>query len=55
MAVTQILQPEDPDDQLLNLHRQGTGSYPPCEKGLHRTRRHPASILPFSAPYFSTA
>ncbi len=37
------------------LTPQGTGSYPPFEKGLHLRIRHIASMPPFRAPYFSTA
>ena len=28
----------------------GTGSYPPCEKGLHLSTRQAAYALPFRAP-----
>lgn len=33
----------------------GTGSYPPLEKGLHRSILQAAIAPPFTAPYFSTA
>ena len=33
----------------------GTGSYPPCEKGLQRRILHAARSPPLSAPYFSIA
>lgn len=34
---------------------QGTGSYPPLEKGLHLKILHAAMAPPFTGPYFSTA
>ena len=33
----------------------GTGSYPPREKGLHRTRRHSARREPTAIPHSRTA
>lgn len=33
----------------------GTGSYPPCENGLHLKILHTASKVPFKAPYLSIA
>ena len=41
--------------QMVNILLYGTGSYPPFEKGLHRSILHPARILPLTAPYFSIA
>jgi hypothetical protein len=40
---------------ILTKQPQGTGSYPPCEKGLQRKILQRASNPPWNTPYFSTA
>jgi hypothetical protein len=54
-AICPIMGVVDWVNNILILLNQGTGSYPPLEKGLQRRILQAARIPPRNAPYFSIA
>ena len=53
-GIVDLLNNNSNDNSSRNTDRKnyGTGSYPPCDSGLHRRILHVANRLPFAAPCF---